>query len=239
MPPITPRPALRAHEVVLDRVEWQILDGSLGVGDLLPAERELSSRLDVSRAAVREAVRAVQAQGVVTSQVGASASGGTRISALPKSVLARFLRLHVALANLPVDDVLEVRVALERLSVREAVEQTRDADLRALRAAVEVMEQPDVDEERFNDADTAFHVALADVSANRLASDLTIAIRESMRQPILSALRSQQVWQEVADQQRAEHRAILTAVEERDADRAERLVEEHIRTAWARLRQPS
>jgi GntR family transcriptional repressor for pyruvate dehydrogenase complex len=107
------------------------------------------------------------------------------------------------------------------------------------RPALEVMEQPDVDEERFNDADTAFHVALADVSANRLASDLTIAIRESMRQPILSALRSQQVWQEVADQQRAEHRAMLTAVEERDADRAERLVEEHIRTAWARLRQPS
>ena len=107
------------------------------------------------------------------------------------------------------------------------------------RPAVEVMEQSDVDEERFNDADTAFHVALADVSANRLASDLTIAIRESMRQPILSALRSQQVWQEVADQLRAEHRAILTVVEERDADRAERLVEEHIRTAWVRLRQPS
>lgn len=239
MPAITPRPALRAYEVVLDWVERQILDGSLGVGDLLPAERELSSRLDVSRAAVREAVRAVQAQGIVTSQVGAGASGGTRISALPKHVLARFLRLHVALANLPVDDVLEVRVALERLSVREAVDQARGADLRALRAAVEVMEQPHVDEERFNDADTAFHVALADASANRLASDLTIAIRESIRQPILAALRSQQVWQEVADQLRAEHRAILTAVEERDADRAERLVEEHIRTAWARLRQPS
>lgn len=55
----------RAYELVVERVEEQILTGALRVGDRLPAERDLAARLGVSRAAVREAIRTLEAQGVV------------------------------------------------------------------------------------------------------------------------------------------------------------------------------
>lgn len=110
----------RAYELVVARIEEQILSGTLGVGDRLPAERDLASMLGVSRAAVREAIRSLEAQGVLASAVGAGRDAGTTVSALPSEALTRFLRLHVALANFPMNDVVDARVMLERGSVRLA-----------------------------------------------------------------------------------------------------------------------
>ncbi len=56
---------VRSHDLVVEAVENQILGGVLRVGDPLPPERELASRLQVSRAGVREAIRVLESQGVV------------------------------------------------------------------------------------------------------------------------------------------------------------------------------
>ena len=136
--PASPR-GPRAFEVVLAWVDAQILEGRLTVDDHLPAERELAASLDVSRAAVREAVRTLQAQGVVHSFVGAGAAGGTVLAAVPARALSRLLRLHVALANFPLPDVIEVRIALERLSARLATRNASPEDLADARRALEVM----------------------------------------------------------------------------------------------------
>ncbi len=66
----------RSHELVLDQIEEQILAGTLRVGDRLPGERDLASHLQVSRSAVREAIRALEAQGVVRSAVGSGKDAG-------------------------------------------------------------------------------------------------------------------------------------------------------------------
>jgi GntR family transcriptional repressor for pyruvate dehydrogenase complex len=225
----------RAFEVVLAWVEGRILAGALRVGDQLPAERELARRLDVSRAAVREAIRTLAAQGVVRSAVGAGASGGTTVTAVPARALVRFLRLHVALANFPFDDVIEARIALERLSIRLATVNARALDLTAMREALAVMYDPGVDMAGFNDADTAFHVAIASAAGNRLATDLTVAIRESMRVPLLDAFRRVVDWDELVEGLRDQHARIYDALEAGDADQAERLIEHHIRSAWLNL----
>lgn len=228
-------PGLRAFEVVLAWVDDGILSGRLRVGDQLPAERELARQLDVSRSAVREAVRTLQAQGVVESSVGAGSTGGTTITAVPARALTRLLRLHVALANFRLPDVIEVRISLERLSARLAATHWTEADLVPMRTALEAMERESADRERFNDADTAFHVAIASAAGNLLAADMTVAIRESLRLPILDQFRLIAEWEEVAAQLIAQHSAIHEAIVARDATRAESLVEEHIRSAWQRL----
>ncbi len=225
----------RAFEIVLAWVDEAILEGRLRVGDLLPAERELARRLDVSRSAVREAVRTLQAQGVVRSTVGAGSAGGTTITGVPAHALTRLLRLHVALANFRLPDVIEVRVSLERLSARLAATHWSESDLVRLREALDAMEQAAGDRDRFNDADTAFHVALARAAGNLLAADLTVAIRESLRLPILDQFRHLPAWDELARRLLKEHAAILDAIEARDAAAAESLVEEHIRSAWRTL----
>jgi GntR family transcriptional regulator, transcriptional repressor for pyruvate dehydrogenase complex len=218
----------RTYEMVIDRVEEQIVSGSLEVGDRLPAERDLAKMLGVSRAAVREAFRALEAQGVLRMNVGTGPDSGTTVAALP-----RLLRLHVALANFPVADVVRARIMLERESARHAAARARPDDLARLGELLDEMDSPDCDRARFNDLDTEFHVGIAEAGGNRLVADMTIAIRESMRRPLLAAFDDLgDDWYPIAEELRHDHRAIHQALRDGDADAAEKLTESHIRASY-------
>ncbi|MFB9732419.1 FadR/GntR family transcriptional regulator [Ornithinimicrobium kibberense] len=229
--------APRAYETVVAWVEERILDGRLQVGDQLPAERDLAARLEVSRAVVREAVRSLQAQGVLAPSVGAGRAGGTRVSALPSGAMTRLLRLHVALAHFPLDEVVEVRTALERLSARLAATRATDADLALMRSHLEQMRTA-TDRKGFNDGDTAFHVALAQAAGNGLAADTTEAIREALRRPLMERFTAldEETYADLVQDLDREHETILEAVATHDPAAAEVLAEAHVRTAWRRLR---
>lgn len=231
---------LATYELVLHRIESQIISGSLRAGERLPPERELAALLGVSRPAVREALRILQAQGAVRSQVGKGPESGTTIERLPSDALARLLRLHVALGSFPLEDVVEARVALERASVALACRNARHEDLSRMRSALVAMDVEDIDRESFNQRDTEFHLALADAGGNRLMSDVTGAIRESVRIPILASLSTLQDtgkdgWIAVRATLRADHHAIFEAVGSADAVRSADLLETHIRGFYARM----
>ncbi|MER5639110.1 FadR/GntR family transcriptional regulator [Kitasatospora sp. NPDC002227] len=224
-----PVPRTRTYELVLARIEEQFLTGRLRVGDRLPPERELVELLGVSRAAIREALRVLEAQGVVRSKVGTGPDSGTVIAALPSEGLTQLLRLHLALANFPLADVFEARASLERSSARLAAEHATPGQLARLRELLARMDEPGLTREEFNDADTAFHVALAEAAGNRLVTDLTVAVRGAVRHTILGAFRQLPDWEAEVARLRAEHHAIHRAVAEADADRAGELVEAHVR----------
>jgi len=223
----------RAYELVVDRIEEQILSGALKVGDRLPGERDLAARLEVSRPAVREAMRTLEAQGVVRVGVGSGPDAGTFVSAMPSGALNRLLRLHVALANFPMPDVVDARVMLERFSATLAAEHARPDDLDRMRALLDAMDEDapeQADRERFNDLDTRFHIAIAEAGGNRLVADMTIAIRDSTRRPILRGLEQLgDRWPAVCTGLRAEHRALHDAIASGDGADAAELVERHIR----------
>ena len=229
-----PVPRVRTYELVLDSIETQIVSGALRAGERLPPERELAAMLGVSRPAVREALRILEAQGAVRSQVGTGPDSGTTIDRVPRDALARLLRLHVALGSFPIEDVIETRVTLERSSVVLACRNARPQDLALMRAALVAMDEPEIDIETFNQIDTDFHVALADAGGNRLMSDVTRAIRESVRMPILASMSAmpqtgEEGWPHVRDGLRADHHAMFTAVEAGQAEQAADLMEAHIR----------
>lgn len=220
----------RAHELVMEAIEEQIMAGVLRVGDPLPPERELAARLQVSRAGVREAVRVLESDGVLRSRPGAGAEAGTFVAALPREGLTRFLRLHVALANFRVADVVETRIVLERSSAERAAagERTPESEGR-MRDALERMEHDGVDRETFNDADTDFHLALADASGNELAASMTAAIRDALRAPIMRGIRRADDWETIRSTLREQHRGVFEAILAGDVDRAGALAEAHIR----------
>lgn len=229
-------PPERAYEVVVSWVERRILTGALVVDDVLPAERDLARTLGVSRAAVREAVRTLQAQGVLRSAVGAGGAGGTRVCALPSGALSRMFRMHVALANFPLEDVIEVRVALERLSARLAAPRMTSDDLATMQAALRTMREATTRVE-FNDGDSAFHIAIAEASGNRLAADTTTAIRESVRAALLRGFgglpddRFEEVKLRLID----EHEQICAALARGEPEEAAALLEAHVRCSWSEL----
>ena len=231
---------VRTYELVLDRIEAQIVSGALGAGQRLPPERELAALLGVSRPAVREALRMLEAQGAVRSQAGKGPDSGTIIDRLPSDALARLMRLHVALGSFPLEDVVETRVVLERASVLLACRHARPEDLARLQLELEAMDVPDVDRETFNSCDTNFHVALADAGGNRLMSDVTRDIRQSVRLPILAGLSAipdtgDLGWEEIRADLRDDHHAIDDAVESGKAEQAAERLETHIRGFFAHL----
>lgn len=222
---------MRAYQQVIERVEEQILAGTLRVGDRLPAERDLAAQLAVSRSAVREAMRTLEAQGVVRSGVGSGEHAGTVVSALPSAALTRLLRLHVALNNFAMDDVVAARVMLERSSAALAAGHASPDALAAVASPLAGM-AGEVGREDFNDLDTAFHIAIAEAGGNRLVADMTIAIREAMRVPILRELEQLgERWPAVRTQLSAEHRAIHDAIAAGDEGAAGDLMAAHIHSS--------
>lgn len=219
----------RTFELVLARIEEQILAGNLRVGDRLPPERELVELLGVSRSAVREALRVLEAQGVLRPRVGTGPASGSVIAAMPSAGLTQLLRLHMALANFPLPDVVEARATLERSSARLAAERSTESDLARMHENLTLMDAPGLPREEFNDFDTAFHVAIAEAGGNKLMADMTVAVRNAVRHTLLTAFRMLDDWESVASRLRSEHHAIYQAVAAGDTEAAGDLVEQHIR----------
>jgi GntR family transcriptional repressor for pyruvate dehydrogenase complex len=229
-----PLPRVRTYELVLQRIEAQIVSGALRAGERLPPERDLADLLGVSRPAVREALRVLEAQGVVRSQVGQGPGSGTTIERVPSDALTRLLRLHVALGSFPFADVIETRVTLERSIVVLACRNARPENVERMRAILAAMDDPEITREIFNQLDIDFHVELAEAAGNRLMCDMTRAIRESVRVPFLAAVKAmpetgRYSWPSMLHSLQAEHHAVLSALEAGEGEKAADLLESHIR----------
>lgn len=215
------------YELVLRRIEEQLVSRSLRPGDKLPAERELATMLGASRPAVREALRVLQAQGILKSGTGSGAEAGTIVMSAPSGALTRLLKVHLAVSSFPSSDVVEARVMLERFSVESAV-RGATKNFAAVSAALVKMDDADIEFERFNELDTQFHVAIAECGGNRLIADLTVAIRESIRSDIRAALAADTNWEAMRAQLRADHHGIYQALLAGDGGLAADLMAKHI-----------
>jgi GntR family transcriptional repressor for pyruvate dehydrogenase complex len=124
---------------------------------------------------------------------------------------------------------------LERWSVRLAAANAAPEDLEYLRSMLIEMDDPTLARSRFNDLDTAFHVAVAKAGGNQLVADLTGAVRESLRYPLLNAFEQTDEWETLVVGLRAEHHAIYDCVAAGDGPRAADVVEAHVRNFFGRL----
>jgi len=223
--PFKPVPRRRAFEDVIVQVEQAIADGRIGPGDRLPPERELAGQLNVSRASVREALRVLEAFGVVTSRQGRGADAGCVVSAGDQNGLAGLLRIYTLLMKVPLSDLVDLRVAIESMTARAAAERRAGGRLAALAAEMADVE----DRDGFLALDTSFHVELARASGNALAPLLMEALRETIAEQMRVAFREVADWTATRTRVTADHEALAEAVAAGDAQAAERAVTEHIR----------
>ena len=226
---------MKAYERVIEHVEEGILDGRYRVGSLLPAERDLATRLEVSRTAVREALRTLQAQGIIESSVGAGDAGGTRIAGRHSPALATLLRLHVALGRFPRTDVVGLRVLIERDAVGVLARRADPTDAHMLQAVVERHRDPGLDLRAFNEIDTEFHTTVAALAGNQLVTDLVAAVRESIARDVRDAASQQVEWSGFRAAVLEQHAAIVAAIAGGDVEGAQQRIGEHIRWRWSEL----
>ncbi|PRP90950.1 HTH-type transcriptional regulator LutR [Enhygromyxa salina] len=210
------------------KLQRAIVSGALEDGTPLPSEKELCERLSVGRSTVREALRILQAQGLVTGGDRVSTRGPRvhRGGALPTAASA--LSTAVLVAGLSCDDLAELRLVIEKEAVRRAAE-LRDPDaLGRARAALDLMLDRRTDAEAFLQADVAFHTALVEASGNRAYGLVMTVVREAMATHLRDALKVATLLDETLQGLGREHAGLLEAIAAGDADRAEALVGAHI-----------
>ena len=219
---------VRTHEQVLAQIEQKILDGELRVGERLPSERELAEALGVSRASIREALRALEVMGIIESHIGSGPESGSFVSGRSNEALGNLLRLHMALAQISLADLLDIRCQLEQINARRAAVRRTDEDLLHLESLIHSMRAPDLSYEEFNELDTEFHVNIARASKNALASDLMQMLRDAVRHKMTAAFAGLADWRAAADKLIAEHEELLRAMRDSDPELAAEIAAGHI-----------
>ena len=217
---------MKTHQLVLSWIENELSEGRLAVGGRLPAERSLAEQLKVSRTSVREAIRILEAMGVVRAGVGSGPEAGTVVISDPTVALGSALRLHVATQHLPVADIVETRVLLESWAVSHA--KPDSPELAGATRLLEKMDAEAVDVDEFLALDVRFHLALADAAGNAVVSAMMGSLRESITGYASRLTANLPDWDATAARLRTEHHDILAAVHNNDGERAAKLVAAHI-----------
>lgn len=191
-------------ERVTRRLRDEILDGHRPPGSRL-VERDLAAELGVSRVPVRDALRALVAEGLVTARPRTWA------------VVREFTASDVA-------DLTEVRAAFEPLTFRLAAQRRTRDGLQRLRTVLdnELAAADRGDGVAARRAAADFHEVVTDLAANELLSELERSLRSRMRW----LLGQHDDLKAIAEQ----HEGLYAAIVDRDVPRVERLVAEHLAT---------
>ena len=212
----------RVFEVVCDDIRHQVTRGFLRPGDKLPAERELAERLGVSRAAVREALRALEASGVLEFRKGVH--GGAFVRKASSSGIRSSIADMLSLGRISLEHLSETRSILLTAAARHACERGTEEDFvlleKNVQRSTELMALRGSDEGIITV--TEFYHLLGNASHNGVLKIIIEAVSDVAREIILRLRPGQ-----IAHLPQA-RREIIAALRERDGGKAETLMALHM-----------
>jgi GntR family transcriptional regulator, transcriptional repressor for pyruvate dehydrogenase complex len=223
----TPVSTGRISGEIVDQIKSAIREGRLTPGDQLPPERDLTKQLGVSRVSVRDALRMLEAHGLIEVRVGAR--GGAFVTAPAPKLVGEGLTNMLMLASLSPVEVTEARTVFELAMLDLAVERATEEDVAELE---EICDRADasVATGSYDVALSAdFHTRLARCTHNRAVA----LFAETFHGAVLASLaQAKRVDPAVGRTGAVEHRALVAAIRARDAEGARRIMVKHLgRTA--------
>ena len=193
-------------------IRERILDGTYAIGEKIP-EAPLSNELRVSRTPIRHAFQQLAQEGLVEMipNRGTFARGFTKRD---------------------VQDIYEVRKALEALAMEWAVERIGEEELGTLREIVDQMEFYTLKQnyQRVMEANREFHETIYRASRSRFLSQILKSYQEYVQQARKKTVQEPEYLESILE----EHKKILRALEEKDAKAAIRLVNQHLENSRKR-----
>jgi GntR family transcriptional regulator, transcriptional repressor for pyruvate dehydrogenase complex len=213
----------RAHEYVAEQIRRQIVLRLIPSGQALPPERDLAGMFGVGRATVQQAIRLLVKDHMVESRRGRHGGGNFVLGPDEDRVGIDILLARLGRRRRHIEDALAYRRAVEPAVAALAAEVRSRADLRTLADIDAAATAAETDVE-FMQADTEFHLALAEASGNRLFREAIEKIRLELNDAMV-ALPESQMWHERSAR---EHEAILNAVRDQDRGAAAAAMETHI-----------
>ncbi|ANT60393.1 GntR family transcriptional regulator [Salipiger sp. CCB-MM3] len=224
--PFRPVQSEKLSSAVVRQIEELILRGILRPGERLPAERELSERLGVSRPSLREAVADLQGRGLLETRAGAGIFVTEVLGSAFSDALIQLFEKH----DEAVFDYLSFRRDMEGLAAERAALHGTPSDLKVIDALFTRMEaahqKRNPSEEARLDAD--FHLAIIEASHNVIMLHMMRSMYQLLREGVFynrSIMFKQRTTREALLEQ---HRAINAALQARDATAARAAVQAHL-----------
>src|SRR5579859_596071 len=214
----------RVHESVADQIRQAIFGGVLAPGHKLPPERVMAERFGTSRLALREALRALEQEGMISIKRGHNA--GAFVADLDSALraLLKSLNTVVKLGQAKSSHLSEVRTILEpEITMLATLRATAD-DLSDIEAVVVAQEEELRNGELSRMLDMDFHRRLAAAAHNPILDIVVNAVNESIRDVISRSKRTDEMRTRVVRY----HRNIFEAVRSRDAVQARSVMTEHV-----------
>jgi GntR family transcriptional repressor for pyruvate dehydrogenase complex len=226
----TPVRRSRSLDEVMRQIEDAIVSRRYESGDRLPNERDLTQAFGVSRSTVREALRVLEAMGMVEIRLGAT--GGIFVTQPDGQMVGKALEALIRFRGATARELAEFRTSFEGETTHWAAQRADGSDrarLDELAAQVRALvSQERSSWEQIAALDVQFHEAVATASKNQVRLAITLGIYRALQRVIvaISPFVDAELRQAVADQLTA----IAEAISAGDAERARSLMRHHVET---------
>jgi DNA-binding FadR family transcriptional regulator len=221
----------KTSDVLATELRRQILSGTLAPGASLPAERDLVVQTGLSRGSVREALRILEAEGLVSTRPGRQ--GGSVARKPGDESLARYISLFVHGRGISLLALVQTREAVEPSLAALAAKNRTAEDLRELESISERLEAAYADTPRYLAENVNWHCAIARASHNELLRAFMVAISSMVyKASAIENFATEDVRKVVI---RA-HRRINEAIAGRDAEAASRRMARHLAALTAAIK---
>ncbi|TWE01144.1 DNA-binding FadR family transcriptional regulator [Neobacillus bataviensis] len=211
---------------IYNQILSEIQSGAFKIGDKLPAERELCEMFGVSRAPIRQALSALELNGIIYSRQGE----GVYVKSNQLATDQSFFK------SITPEDIVEARMNIEPLIVKFAAQRATDEDIEELRSTIKLME----DETRAGvyvpETDEKLHCGIAKASHNDLFINIMAAI--------INAMKQQEMWKFIRDRTVTrpdyrdvnfrEHQLLIKAIEDRNEEEAVKIMTNHMQNLYDR-----
>lgn len=219
--PATRLPPERAYVRLAAQIHALVVQGEFAAGARLPAERALAERFDVSRTALREAIIALELQGVV------EVRGGSGIYVCePRPGVARLPPSQEAGAG-PFE-LLRARCLIESEIAALAATTRNDADLDRIFEALTTMREQVTDKRANEAADRRFHLYIAQSTGNSVLLATATALWDQARGPIWEKIEQHFHTQALRQASQEDHQRIFSALVAGDAEAARQAMRGHL-----------
>ncbi|MCO6177199.1 FadR/GntR family transcriptional regulator [Ciceribacter sp. RN22] len=214
-----------ADEVVL-QIEQLILDGVLRDGDRLPGERDMAQAFDVSRPILREALKELEARGLLVSQHG----GGTFVADIIGQVFSKPVTELISRHQRAARDYLEYRRELEGLTAELAARRATETDKALLARIIADMRRAHENGSAEGElaADIEFHNAIGEAAHNVILLHTMRACYRLLSQGIFFNRKAVFALEDAGERLLQQHVAIYEAIVAGDGERAKQAAQAHI-----------
>ena len=216
---LNPVKSTKIYEMVMEQIKDIVKKGELKSGDKLPSERDLSEKLEVSRASVREALKALQMLGLIEAKHGE----GNFITANFENNLLEPLSIVFLLIGSKSKDIFELRKIIEPETAALAAKNITNEQLIELKEIMNELNDT-TDEEKSASLDKMFHYKIAQASGNPLISTIMFSV-SSLIEKNIEKSKIHSINKNLVKKQ---HEEIYNALEKNNSEKSSNAVKKHL-----------